>query len=33
MISNRDEVTQMILSAKVAKGVKWSDVATAIGLS
>jgi cyanate lyase len=33
MISNRDEVTRMILSAKVAKGIKWSDVAAAIGLS
>jgi len=33
MISNRDEVTQMILSAKVAKSIKWSDVAAAIGLS
>lgn len=33
MISNRDEVTQMILSAKVAKGIKWSDVAAVIGLS
>lgn len=33
MISNRDEVTQTILSAKVAKSIKWSDVADAIGLS
>jgi cyanate lyase len=33
MISNRNEVTQMILSAKVAKGIQWKDVATAIGLS
>jgi len=33
MISNRDAVTQMILSAKVAKGIKWGEVASAIGLS
>ncbi|MDX2463613.1 MAG: cyanase [Porticoccus sp.] len=33
MISNRDEVTQTLLSAKVAKNIKWSDVADAIGLS
>lgn len=33
MISNRDEVTQTILSAKVAKNIKWNDVADAIGLS
>ncbi len=33
MISNRDEVTQLILSAKVAKGIKWGEVAAAIGLS
>ncbi|MEH6652237.1 MAG: cyanase [Motiliproteus sp.] len=33
MISDRDEVTRMILSAKVAKGIKWTDVATEIGLS
>jgi len=33
MISNRDEVTQMILSAKVSKGIKWTDVAEAVGLS
>jgi cyanate lyase len=33
MISNRDEVTQMILSAKVLKGIKWRDAATAIKLS
>jgi cyanate lyase len=33
MISNRDEVTQMILSAKVRKGLKWHDVAASIGLS
>ena len=33
MISNREEVTQMILSAKVRKGIKWADVAELIGLS
>ncbi|WP_372599360.1 cyanase [Amphritea sp.] len=33
MISNRDEVTRMILAAKVSKEIKWKDVAQAIGLS
>ncbi|MEH6626525.1 MAG: cyanase [Motiliproteus sp.] len=33
MISNREQVTEMILSAKVAKGIKWGEVASAIGLS
>ncbi len=33
MISNRDEVTQLILANKVAKGIKWSEVASAIELS
>ena len=33
MISNRDQVTQQLLSAKVAKGIKWSEVAIALGLS
>lgn len=33
MISSRTEVTEMIISAKVRKGIKWADVATAIGLS
>ncbi|MCL6415523.1 cyanase [Aestuariirhabdus sp. Z084] len=33
MISHRDEVTQMILAAKVTKGIKWKDVAAEIGLS
>lgn len=33
MISNRSEVTAMILSAKVRKGIKWAQVAEAIGLS
>lgn len=33
MISSRNEVTAMILSAKVRKGIKWAHVAEAIGLS
>ncbi len=33
MISSRDQVTQMIVSAKVAKGVKWREVADKIGFS
>src|SRR5690554_1537335 len=33
MISTREEVTQMILSAKVSKGIQWKQVADAIGLS
>lgn len=33
MISSREEVTQMILSAKVLKDIKWSDAAKAINLS
>ncbi|RDE18269.1 cyanase [Motiliproteus coralliicola] len=33
MISSREEVTAMILAQKVAKGIKWSEVADAIGLS
>ena len=33
MITDRKQVTEMILSAKVSKGVKWSDVAQAVGLS
>ncbi|MCV6615962.1 MAG: cyanase [Cellvibrionaceae bacterium] len=33
MISNRDEVTQLILSAKVLKGIKWCEVAEKVGLS
>lgn len=33
MISNRDDVTRMILSAKVAKGIKWRDVAEKVGMS
>jgi cyanate lyase len=33
MIHDRKQVTEMILSAKVSKGIKWVDVAAAIGLS
>src|ERR1700693_4639319 len=33
MISDRSEVTRMILAAKVAKGLKWADVAEKVGLS
>lgn len=33
MISSREEVTQMIVSAKVRKGIKWADVAEAVGMS
>lgn len=33
MISSREEVTKMILAAKVSKGIKWSKVAEIIGLS
>ncbi|WP_105101846.1 cyanase [Microbulbifer pacificus] len=33
MISNRQQVTEMILAAKVQKDLKWSQVADAIGLS
>lgn len=33
MISSREEVTKMILVAKVSKGLKWAKVAEAIGLS
>lgn len=33
MISSREEVTQQIVSTKVRKGIKWSEVASAIGLS
>jgi len=33
MIASRDEVTEMIISAKVRKGIKWKDVAETIGLS
>jgi cyanate lyase len=30
---NRNDVTEMIVTAKIAKGIKWSDVATKVGLS
>jgi cyanate lyase len=33
MISDRNDVTKMILSAKVSKGIKWAQVADAVGLS
>lgn len=33
MIASRDEVTEMIISTKVKKGIKWKDVAETIGLS
>ena len=33
MISHRQQVTDMIISAKVLKSIKWSDVAKKIGLS
>ena len=32
-ISNRDEVTKMIVSAKVKKSIKWADVAKKVGQS
>jgi cyanate lyase len=33
MISDRSHVTQMIIAAKVTKGIKWSQVAEAVGMS
>ncbi|MDA0426730.1 cyanase [Stutzerimonas frequens] len=33
MISSREQVTQMIVAAKVRKGVKWAHVAESIGMS
>jgi cyanate lyase len=33
MISSRQEVTQMIVAAKVRKNLKWADVAKAVGQS
>lgn len=33
MITNRNQVTEQIISAKVMKGLKWSDVAEQLGLS
>ncbi len=32
-VMDRNEVTKMIVAAKVRKGVKWADVAKAVGLS
>lgn len=33
MISDRSEVTKMILAAKVRKGIRWAEVAEKLGLS
>ncbi|WP_395664722.1 cyanase [Methylocella sp.] len=33
MIKNRNEVTEMIVAAKVAKGLTWAQVAKAVGKS
>ncbi|MCG8520462.1 MAG: cyanase [Pseudomonadales bacterium] len=33
MIHTRDDVTQRIVATKVAKGLKWKDVAAEIGMS
>jgi cyanate lyase len=33
MISSREEVTKLIVAAKVSKGIKWSQVAEAVGMS
>ncbi|TKK04478.1 cyanase [Pseudomonas fluorescens] len=33
MISSREEVTKLIVSAKVGKGLKWSQIAEAVGMS
>ena len=30
---NREDVTDLIIEAKVKKGIKWADVATKVGLS
>ena len=30
---NRDDVTEMIVAAKISQGIKWSDVAAKLGLS
>ncbi len=30
---NREDVTDLIIQAKVSKGIKWADVATKVGLS
>ncbi|MGV8864835.1 MAG: cyanase [Pseudomonas sp.] len=33
MISSREEVTKLIVAAKVSKGLKWGQIAEAMGLS
>ena len=33
MITSREQVTQQIIATKVVQGIKWRDVATAVGLS
>ena len=33
MISSRTQVTEMIVSAKVRKGLKWADVARKVGMA
>ena len=33
MISSRAQVTEMIVSAKVRKGIKWADVAKKVGMA
>lgn len=33
MISNRNQVTEQIIATKVSKDIKWSDVASQVGLS
>ncbi|MBO6751626.1 MAG: cyanase [Spongiibacter sp.] len=33
MITNRQQVTDMIVSAKVSKGITWAEVASAVGLA
>ncbi|MCD1637683.1 cyanase [Pseudomonas stutzeri] len=33
MLSSREQVTQMIVAAKVRKGLKWAHVAESIGMS
>lgn len=33
MITSREEVTKLIISAKVGKGLKWSQIAEAVGMS
>ncbi|WP_325100659.1 hypothetical protein [Pseudomonas syringae group genomosp. 3] len=33
MISSREEVTKLIVATKVSKGIKWGQVAEAVGMS